>query len=164
MLDSYKEDFQLLSRAEMRVILLKIYTPRPDVPRLLVWTRGARQKITMTDVARETKISQCCLLYIKKGLPNTQNPPANNRKLSAKKHVVLSRFLLKYECGMVKKEDGVMIYLDQPTKSIAVIRQVLMGASGPFVKTFEARQAPTAMPKFKEIFNREPLLPLPRQK
>jgi hypothetical protein len=163
MASEYDDDFKLLSRDEMRIILNKMYTPWEKHVPPSIDLQFYRNKMTINDVFLLTKVYRMCLLDIVHGRPNVQDKH-RQRKLSHKKHVILSRFLLKCECGMIKKVDGKIIYSDTPTKPIPLIRKIVMSAAGPTVRTFEQKQAPTAMPKFMEIFKREQTLPLPRQK
>ena len=63
---------------------------------------------------------------------------------------------------MVIKRDGKVIYLDEPTKPMPIVRRVKLGVTGPMLTRGVQLEAPKALPKFLDVFKRAPTIQLPK--
>lgn len=149
----YEDDFPVLSREEMGVILRKITIPQHEAYKYI---RSGR--ISLVDCERETGVRRRALQAIIKGLT-----VLNQKQILWKKRIrPLSRWLVMYECGMIKKVDKKIVYLPEPTKQMPSIMRLSLQADGPKVIKAQQRAAPSLMPGFKSMFGTQPDLPLPK--
>lgn len=118
-------------------------------------------KITMNDVEKEVRIHHLALVAMSEGrpLPKIKDVSYFGRKRKQK----LSRWLVKAACGMIVKREGKIIYLQEPTKPMPIVRRVAIGGlSGPVLTRPEQLAAPKAMPSFMDIFRCAPTIQLPK--
>ena len=116
--------------------------------------------MTMTDVERETKIHHLALVAMadNRPLPKIKDVAFFGRKRKQK----LSRWLVKAACGMIVKRDGKVVYLDEPTKPMPIVRRVNLGVSGPTLTAGTQLETPRLMPRFMDLFKVAPTIQLPK--
>ena len=156
MSNPYAEDYPILPMHEIRRMLLQYRRHKKDC-----CFAKAANIITILDISREAIVHRMVLMRIMDG----KDP------IDAKMHLRfgekiqrrLSRWLIKAECGMIIKKDGVVSYLSEPTKPMPVVRRVHLSlVSGARMTKAEQIQAPGRMPSFLDIFARAPTIQLPR--
>lgn len=152
----YSDDYDPLSMEEMGRLL----RPYSRLPRGTGFGPKYPNQIAMLDVERETKIHHLALLAIaeNKPLPKIHDVKYFGRKRRQK----LSRWLVKAACGMIVKRDGKILYLDEPTKPMPVVRRVTLGLNGPTLTKGEQMAKPEKMPNFLDVFKSAPTIQLPR--
>lgn len=141
----YEDDFRQLSRSEMRVVLLKIRIPSCDG---FKYMRSGR--ISLRDVANETTVNYLTLFSIINGWDNHHVRRYYN--VPRKKVKILSKWLLMFEHGMIKKVNKKFIYLDEPTKTMQTIQRIVMTPKGPKIESGKQFNVPGLMPSFKKVF------------
>lgn len=155
-MNPYNKDFPELSRDEMRLILAKIRIPQREAVAQMYSGR-----ISLRDCYKETKVKRHALHAILACVPVTD---LRLDQCVPKKRVrQLSRWLLMYECGMMKKVDGKILYLPEPTKAMPTFSRIALGPAGAMVLPMIRREAPTLMPGFKSLFSTAPTLPIPKR-
>lgn len=151
----YSEDFDPLPMEEL-ARMLRMHR--------MVFRKGAKgwkEKISVNDIAKEVKVHHHALACIMQGKEMPTKHPGD--RIGKRRLQRLSRFLLKAACGMIVKRDGVILYLDAPTKPMPIVRRVeLGGLTGPVLSKPVQHAAPRSMPKFMEIFRAAPTIRLPK--
>lgn len=161
------DEHALLSRPELRVLLLKHYRTSEQCQHRgeaahLEGSKKFSDTLTIIDIARACRMKWTILQAI---MRDDHRPDKwQNRTLFAGPHRRLSRFMLKLEAGMIEKKGGELIYHEQPTKPMPALRRFVLGSDGPKVLLSRQLEAPRVMPRFSSVFASDapPKLPFVR--
>lgn len=156
MANPYDDDYPVLSREEMRLILMKVRVPKATC---FMYLHKGNTRISLVDCAKANGVRRHALAAIISGKQNL----ASHEILHKKRIRPLSRWLVMYECGMITKAGGVLTYLTEPTKAMPAVMRLQLTAAGPKMIKATARAAPSLMPSFKAMFGTMPDLPLPKR-
>ena len=115
--------------------------------------------ITLNDITKLTKVHRTQVRAI---MDNKLPPPKCKCTFGKTLRRRLSRFLIRAECGMIEKKDGVFIYHTEPTKPMPVVRRVSLGVDGPKMLPGKQLEAPRLMPKFVDVFRSATKVTLPK--
>jgi hypothetical protein len=151
----YSDEFDPLPMDEIGRLLRQFRTGR----------KGGSMKrysnvITIADIERETKLHHTALQCIMENRPLPQNK--DTKYFGRKRRQKLSRWLLKASCGMIVKRDGKIVYLEEPTKPMPVVRRVSLGLGGPTLTTGTQHETPRLMPRFSDLFKVPKIIQLPK--
>jgi hypothetical protein len=145
-MNPYADEYPLIPIEEIAAIVKKYKLKRGRY--------SGKNAIGILDIARETKVRKLFFFCIMKGVM----PPKHwNICFGKVRHRRVSRFLVKLESGMVKKENYKIIYLDEPTRPMTPIRKVSLGLNGPKLMKPDNVKI-SLMPSFKDVFSVKPTI------
>jgi hypothetical protein len=150
MSSEYDNQFQLIPAEDLRRMLAEFVGTKLKL---------SPNKISAFDIHKECRVERTHLRHI---INNTVDK--KNRKLGPKLHRRLSTFMIRVQCGMIEKVDGVIIYHKEPTKPMPIVRKVALGLDGPKMMTGRQLDKPKLMPDFSDVFRVKPTIKLPKWK